>query len=206
MVQGDRGHDGDRRVEHVRRVPRPAHADLDGGDVDRRVGERGVGHRHEDLEERHPRGARGGTAGVDEVDVRDDVVVGRDEPVGRQGFPVDRDALAHLEEVGTGEAAGAQAVLAEQPLGHPGRRGLAVRPREVHRPERRLRVAQQPADLGDAVERRDEVVLGGARQHLPLDLGLALVRLVRPAGRRHGFSLRPVQRRAIPGVATHPSL
>ena len=173
MIEGDRRHDGDARVEHVGRVPRAAHAHLDGGHVDRRVGERRVGHGHQDLEERHPWGARLGAPGVDEVDVGENVVIGRDEPLRREGLAVDGDALAHFEQVRTGEASGAQAVLAEQPLGHPRRRGLAVRPRHVDGAERVLRVPEQPADLGDAVEGRHEVVLRRPAEEGFLDIGHA---------------------------------
>ena len=41
MVDSDRRDDGDRRVGDVRDVPGATEADLDHGDVDRRVGERG---------------------------------------------------------------------------------------------------------------------------------------------------------------------
>ena len=51
VVERDRGDDGDPRVGHVGGVPRAAHADLDDGDVDRRVGEQRVGHADHDLEE-----------------------------------------------------------------------------------------------------------------------------------------------------------
>ena len=53
VVQGHRRDDGDPRVGDVGGVPRAAHADLDDGDVDRRVGEQRVGHADHDLEEAH---------------------------------------------------------------------------------------------------------------------------------------------------------
>ena len=63
------------RVGDVGGVPRAAHADLDDRHVDRGVGEGGVGHRDDGLEERQ----RVVLLGVDEVGVRRDVVEGAHE-------------------------------------------------------------------------------------------------------------------------------
>ena len=173
VVERDRQDDGHLRVQHVGRVPRAPHADLDGGHLDGRVREGGVRHRHEHLEERHPGFAGRHPPLVDEVDVGRDVLVGGDEPLGRQRPAVDRDPLPDVDEVRAGEAAGPQAVLAQEPLHQPRRGRLAVRARQVDGPEGLLRVSEQTADLADPVQRRDEVVLGGAVEDRLLDLGQA---------------------------------
>ena len=54
VVQVDGGDDGDVPVDHVGGVPGAAHADLDDGDVHGRVGEGGVRHAGEHLEEGQP--------------------------------------------------------------------------------------------------------------------------------------------------------
>ena len=89
VVQVDRRDDGDPRVGHVGGVPRAAHADLDDGDVDRRVGEQRVRHADHDLEEGH----RDVAAGVDHLHVGRDVVVGLDEPLGAHRLAVEDDPL-----------------------------------------------------------------------------------------------------------------
>ena len=59
VVEGDRRDDRDDAVGDVGGVPAAAHADLDDGDVDGGVGERGVGDGDEHLEVGHPRLALG---------------------------------------------------------------------------------------------------------------------------------------------------
>ena len=95
----------DCRVDDVGGVPAAAHADLDDADVDGRVGERAEGHRRQQLEERD---ALGGLR-IDELDVRDDLVVGLDEDLGGHRLAVDADALGHRLQVRRGVATGAQA-------------------------------------------------------------------------------------------------
>ena len=70
VVDVDRREDRDVAVGGVRRIPRPAHADLEHEHVDRRVGERDEGEHGEQLEERQRRIPRRGELGVDEVDER----------------------------------------------------------------------------------------------------------------------------------------
>ena len=76
----------------------------------------------------------------------------------------------HARQVRAGEPAGAQAVLADQPLDHARRRRLAVGARDVDDPVRLLRVAQQLHDGERPVERRVDLVLGRARQDPAVDL------------------------------------
>ena len=171
VVDRDRGHDGDLPVDDVGRVPRAAHADLDDGHVDGRVRERRVGHGDDHLEVGHPGAALGDRAGVDHLDERQHVVVGRDELLGRDRLAVQRDALADVVQVRGGEPPGGQAHLAQQPLDHPRGRRLAVGAGDVDDREGALGVAQQLHHRGDPVQRRLEVVLGGAGEdrllHLP---------------------------------------
>ena len=122
VVERDGRDDGDPRVDDVGGVPRAAHADLDDGDVDRRVGEEGVGHADHDLEEAH----RDVAARVDHLHVRRDVVVGLDEALGAHRLAVQDDPLPDRLQVRAGEAADAQAEPAQQFVDHPRRRRLAV--------------------------------------------------------------------------------
>ena len=77
VVDADRGDDRDRRVDHVGGVPATAHAHLDDGDVDGRVGERRERHRGEHLELAHRRAAGGLRLRVDHLHERLDLAVGR---------------------------------------------------------------------------------------------------------------------------------
>ena len=180
VVDRDRQHDGDVGVDHVGRVPAAAHPDLDDGDVDRRVGEGGVGHPDDRLEEAQ----RVVLLGVDEVRVRRDVVEGADEALVVERLAVDADPLAHPLEVRGGEAAGAQVERAQQRLDHPAGAGLAVGAGQVHRPERPLRLAEQLGEGLDPVEARLELGLRPAGQQGVLDLGEGLRRGGRVGGVR----------------------
>jgi hypothetical protein len=135
MVDRDRRDHRDLGVDHVGRVPRPAHADLHDRHVHRGVGERRVGHRGEDLEERQPHAE----LVVDEWQVGRHVVVRRDEPLLVDGLAVEGDALRHGVQVRTGEPAGSQAELLQERVDHPGRRRLAVRAGDVDHRDRVLR-------------------------------------------------------------------
>ena len=170
MVDADRRDDRHVGVDDVRRVPGPAHPDLDDGDVDRQVGERGVRDGHEDLEVGHRRAAVDDRASIDDLDERDDLVVGGEEPLGVDRPTADGDALEHRVQVGRGEPAGLQAQLAQQPLDDARGARLAVRARHVDDGEGALGVAEQLHDGPDPVERGLEVVLGGAREDRLLDL------------------------------------
>ena len=57
MVNSDRCHDGDLRVDDVGGVPGATHAHLDNGHVDGGVGERGIRDGDQDLEVGHLRAA-----------------------------------------------------------------------------------------------------------------------------------------------------
>ena len=80
-------------VGDVGGVPGAAHADLDDRDVDRRVGEGGVGHRGEHLEERQP----DVVPGVDQVEVGRHVVVRRDEPLRRRSAAPSKAIRSRIE-------------------------------------------------------------------------------------------------------------
>ncbi len=55
MIDADRGDHRDRGVDDVGGIPPPAHADLDHGDIDGRVGEGRERHRGQDFELAHLR-------------------------------------------------------------------------------------------------------------------------------------------------------
>jgi hypothetical protein len=166
VVHRHRGDDGDPRVGDVGRVPGAAHPDLDDGDVDRGVGEGGVGHRHHDLEEGHR-----DAAGVDHLHVGRDVVVHLDEPLGADRLAVEHDPLPYRLQVGAGEPADPQAEAAQQLVDHPRRRGLAVGAGDLHDGERPVRGAQQVEQRGDAGEAGLQPALGPAREERLLDPG-----------------------------------
>ena len=170
VVDGDRQHHGDGGVGHVGGVPGTAEPDLDDGDVDRGVGEGGVGHPHDGLEERQ----RVGLAGVDQVGVRRHVVERPHELLVGHRLAVEADPLGHPLDVRAGEAAGAQLERPEQRVDHPRRRRLAVRAGEVDHRVAVLRVAEQLGEGADPVERRLHPGLGPPREQGVLDLGEGL--------------------------------
>ena len=196
VVEGDRRDDRDGGVDDVRGVPRAAHPDLDDGDVDGEVGERGVRDGDEHLEVRHRRAAVDDRARVDDLDERDDLVVGGEEALGVDRPAADGDALEHRVQVGRGEPAGLQAQLAQQRLDDARGARLAVGPGDVDDGEGALRVAEQLHDGADPVERGLEVVLGGAREDRLLDL-------THPAG--EGELVRGVALGGI-GCRAHPPI
>ena len=189
MVEVDGGDDGDLGIEDVRRVPRAAEADLDDRDVDRCVGEGGVGERDQHLEEVHPASAGLEGPGVDELDQRCDLVVGGDELLTRDRLARQRDPLTDVVQVRRGEAPRGEPALAQDRVDHPARRRLAVGAGEMDRGVGALRVAGELHDRADAVERRADVVLGGAGQDLLLDLAHPL-HLLEVAGRLEGCGIR----------------
>src|SRR5690606_511382 len=83
------------------------------------------------------------------------------------------DPLPDVVQVRAGEPPGPQPQLAQQPLGHPRRRGLAVGAGEVDDREGPLRVAEQLHDPADTVQRRLDRVLVGPGQDLLGHLGQA---------------------------------
>ena len=129
VVDRDRQHDGDVGVDHVGRVPAPPIPTSTTATSTGRVGEGGVGHPDDRLEEAQ----RVLLLGVDEVRVGRDVVERADEGLVVERLAVDADPLAHPLEVRGGEAAGAQVERAQQRLDHPARAGLAVGAGQVDR-------------------------------------------------------------------------
>ena len=170
VVEVDGGDDGDGGIDDVGGVPRPAHADLHDRDVDRGVGERGIRDSDQHLEVGHRRAAVDDRAGVDHLDEGDHLVVGAEEPLRVDRPTADRDPLEHRVQVRRGEPPGVQAQLAQQCLDDAGGARLAVGAGDVDDGEGALRVAEQLHDRTDPVERRLEVVLGGAGEDRGLDL------------------------------------
>src|ERR1022692_5048530 len=72
--------------------------------------------------------------------------------------------------MGAGEQAGPQAAGAQQRLGHPGGRGLAIGPGDVDDGIGPVRVAEQADQRRDPVQRRLDRMLGAPGQDLALDL------------------------------------
>ena len=167
VVDRDRRDDSDLRVRDVGAVPGAADADLDDRRVDGCVGEGGKGHARQDFEERQWHLA----ARVDEVEVRRDLVVRRQEARLVDGTAVKADAFAHGVQVRAGEPAGAQTELTQQRVDHAGGRRLAVRARHLDHRRRGLGRAEQVEQHADAVETGVDLVLGCAADDGPLDLG-----------------------------------
>jgi hypothetical protein len=89
VVDGDRGDDRYNPVRDIGAVEPATHPDLEHDHVDRSVGEDREGHPGEHLEEGH----RSRVALVHQPDVRDDLLVGLDEPFGRDRRAVHDDPL-----------------------------------------------------------------------------------------------------------------
>ena len=159
VVHTDRGDHGDRCVDDVGGVPSAAHADLDDGDVDRRVGERRERHRGDDLELAHRRAACRFGLLVDQLDERFDLAVGRD--VLRRGdrLVVDRDALNGGLQMRAGGAAGAAVQGGQQRVDHARHRRLAVGACDVNGRVTALRRSEQFHQRGDARGARFELGL-----------------------------------------------
>ena len=154
MIDVDRGEDGDVAVGGVRRVPGPAHPDLQHENVDRRIRERDEGEHGQQLEECQGRVIGGRQLGVDEVDEGNDLVPGVcDRGIGHR-FAVDHDPLGETLQVRAGEQAGAQAVGADQALDHAARGGLAVRAGDVDDPIGALRIVEQLEHAPGALDSR----------------------------------------------------
>ena len=170
VVQGDRRDDGDARVNNVRGVPPPAHADLDDSGVDRVVGEGRVRHDREHLEEGQSRATLFLAALVDHADVGGDVLPCAHEALARDRVALQGDAFAHVEQVRAREAARLHAESREERVDHARRGRLAVGARDVDRRVGVLRVAQDVQGELDAVERGIDVVLGCARDDGLVDL------------------------------------
>ncbi len=166
VVEADRGDHGDPGVDDVGGVPGAAHADLDHGDVHRRVGEGRVGHAGEHLEEGH----RDRLALVDHPHVGLDVAVDLDEPLGGDRGAVQADPLGDALHVRAGVAAGAQLEDGEQLLDHPGGGGLAVGAGDVDGGEGPLGLAQDVHQGLDPVERGLQLVLRPALGEFHLDV------------------------------------
>ena len=85
VIERDRGEHRDLAVADVGRIPLATHADLDHGDIHRRIGEAREGERGERLEVGEARLTRGVELRVDHVEVGPDVV-----PVRHEGLVGDR--------------------------------------------------------------------------------------------------------------------
>ena len=176
MIEGDRREDGDLSVAHVRRIPLAAHAHLDDGDVDRRVGEGGEGQHGEGLEVGEGLLGVGDQFGVDHVDIGPDVrPVGRKRPVGDR-LAIDHDAFVDAHQVGTGHEPGAQPVGAQNALRDSARRRLAVGAGHVNDRVAALRVAQQLGHPAGRLQPRLRRGFAHAGQKLLVDpVGVVLV-------------------------------
>ena len=170
MIQGDRGDDGDARVDDIRGVPAPTHADLDDGCIDRVVREGRVRHDREHLEEGQTGAALLRAALVHHADVGLDVLPGAHEALACDRVALQRDALAHVEQVRAREAARLHAESREERVDHARRGRLAVGARNVDRRVGVLRVAQDVQGELHTVERGIDVVLGCARDDGLVDL------------------------------------
>ena len=111
VVDGDRGDDRDRRVDHVGGIPPSTHPHLDHGDVDGGVGERGERHRGQHLELAQSRSSLSENTGlrlrVDHLYERLDLAVGRHVVRRADRRGIDRDAFDRRLQVGAGGAPGA---------------------------------------------------------------------------------------------------
>ena len=163
MVEPDRGDDAHAAVGDICRVPRPAHADFDDGDIDRSIGKRGERHCCHHLEEGERDATIGDRPGIDEFHIGLDVVPRAGKPRRGDGLAVEADALTGIEQVGRGEQAGSKAELSQQRFDDAGRCRLAIRSGDVDDGVRALGVAEEFDDRCDADERGLDHLLRPAR-------------------------------------------
>jgi hypothetical protein len=171
VVEVDGSDDGHVPVDDVGGVPGAAHADLDDRHVHGRVREGGVRHAGQHLEEGEPVLL----LGVDHLDVRPDVVVRLDEPLGGDRGAVEADALGDRLDVRGGVPARTQLEGTEECLDHAGGGGLAVGTGDVDGGVRPLRLAQEVHQRGDPPDRGLQLGLTPAGRQLRLDGAQRLV-------------------------------
>jgi hypothetical protein len=129
VVEGDPVDHRHLPVDQVGGVPGAAHADLDHLGVHRQLGEPGEGEDGQGLVEGHRLVAGPVDLGQERLQVRP----GLGELVGGDGSGGQRDPLTHVLEVGAGVDPGPDPEGGQQGRDHPGGRGLAVGPGQVHR-------------------------------------------------------------------------
>ena len=180
VVEADRRDHRQRGRHDVGRVEAAAKAGLEHGDADLRVGERERAQGERRLEEGATRAGRHGRNAREALrDCR-----------GRGRAAVDPDALAVVDEMRRGEEAGAPADPAQHALEERRGRALAVRPRDVDRPERFLGPAQVVEQRTRALEAERPLVAA-------LEAVQPLERLAVRIGRRgHGHGARTAGLRA----------
>ena len=145
VIERDRREHGDVAAHQVRGVPRAAHAHLEHAERDRLVREPQVREGAQRLEVRDLLLA----LGVDQQQVRQQVLVLLGELRLRDVDAADRESLADRHEVGRRVEPGRQPVRAGE-LGRHARRGpLPVRAGDVDRGVRQLRVGQQRRERQD---------------------------------------------------------
>ena len=129
VIKIDRGDHSDTGIGHVGGIPGTAQADLDDRDIHRCIGERGIRHRGDDLEEGHLDAVD--LALINECDVRLDLTPQLVEALVGDRLAVNGDPLRHAHHVRAGESAGAQTIGPQQRFDHRSGAALAVGPGQV---------------------------------------------------------------------------
>jgi hypothetical protein len=155
MIHPDRRDDGDIGPDQVRRVPGPAHPHLEDRQGDRLVGEPQIGEAGRGLEVRE----RPLTQPVDELEVRLEVLPFGGELRFADRLAADLEALGHRKEMGRREDPGREALGTSNRGRHARSRGLPVRPGDVDRRIRQLRMVKVVDQLPDPIQRRSGHVL-----------------------------------------------
>lgn len=155
-------------------IPSATHADLDHRDIDRRVGEGGIGDGDQHLEIGHPRSALGKAARIDDLDDGDHLLIDLQEALDADRLTAEGDPFAQRMQMRRGEPAHAKSAGAQQTFGDPGGGGLAIGPGDVDDREGGLRVAEEVHHGSDPGQIRLQIVLRRARQDRLLHLAHAL--------------------------------
>ena len=172
MIKINRGHHSDTGIGHIRGIPGTAQADLDDRDIHRCIGERGVRHRSDDLEEGHLDAVD--LALINECDVRLDLTPHLVEALVGDRLAVNRDPLRHTHHVRAGESAGAQTIGPQQRFDHRSGAALAVRPGQMDDGIHPLGIAQEFGQRPDPPQAGCDTMFRPATGERGDDFGMSL--------------------------------
>jgi hypothetical protein len=112
VIKIDWGHHGDLGIGHIGRVPGTTQANLNDCDTNRRIGECGIRHGRDDLEEGHRYAVD--LAFIDERHIWRDLPPYLVEALVADWLTVDGDPLSNAHQMRAGESSSAQAIGAQQ--------------------------------------------------------------------------------------------
>ena len=149
VIEADRRDHRNLPVDHVGGVPASAEADLDHGDVDRRLREGRIGHGGEHFELAHRRSPGFLRLCVDHLHVRLDLAERVHVEPRRDRMTVDADPLGRALQMRAGGSPGATMQSRHQRIDHARHRRLTVGSRDVHR---RIVVLRRAQDIHERLD------------------------------------------------------